>query len=104
MTPPVCFRLTPMVQPLVVWRVIWFPNVPALLASTTSISPFAGQLYASASHSAGHVPHPYGECRMSKMKRPSLYVFFDWIRIEFRPPMVLGYVVSTLMTAEVSVA
>ena len=98
-------RFTPPIsQPSVVWSVIWLPTSAWLTASMMSISPLSGQLFASESQSAGHVPHPCGVCRMSNMKSPDSYCALDSNRTEKRPVDAFGSdsgptLVSTFNTA-----
>lgn len=80
------------------------PWVPLLLDSTTSISPFWGQLDGSVSHSAGQVAQPYGEWTTSKMNSPWSYCLLEVTRTDRRPVVWFAVVVSTLMIAVVSEA
>jgi hypothetical protein len=103
---PVSLRLTFMVHPGAVCRVIWFSALDiTLTASITSTSPFVGQFEGSVSQSAGQVAQPIGVCITSKMNSPSEYCFLDSIRTENRPVEALGTVslltvVSTLKMAD----
>ena len=62
--------VVPIVQPALVWRVIWFVAW-RLTPSIMSISPPVGQLGPTSQY-AGQVPHPTGIWAMSAMKRPWL--------------------------------